>query len=47
MQCISREPTCQENLLDDYFKALGVNERSFVYPVFRYFELLEPAVLVE
>jgi hypothetical protein len=35
------------NLLDDYFKALGVNERSIVYPVFKYLELLEPAVLVE
>jgi hypothetical protein len=35
------------NLLDDYFRGLGVHERSIVYPVFKVFELLEPTTPVE
>ena len=27
------------NLLDDYLKASGVNERSIVYPIYKYFEI--------
>jgi hypothetical protein len=29
------------NLLDNYFTSLGVNEKNVVYPVFKYFKLLE------
>jgi len=29
------------NLLDSYFESLGVNEKNIVYPVFKYFKLLE------
>lgn len=29
------------NLLDEYFEEMGVNERKIVYPVFKYFKLLE------
>lgn len=29
------------NLLDNYFESLGVNEQSIVYPVFKYFEIIE------
>jgi hypothetical protein len=28
-------------LLDDYFKAAGADKRSFVYPVYKYFKILE------
>ncbi len=35
------------NMLDDYFRELGVNVHSIVYPVFKYFELLEQPVLIE
>lgn len=30
------------NLLDDYFRELGVHDHSVVYPVFKYYELHEP-----
>ena len=29
------------NLLDAYFEEMGVNERKVIYPVFKYFKLLE------
>lgn len=29
------------NVLDDYFISLGVNERSIVYPVYKYFKILD------
>ncbi len=29
------------NLLDDYFESLNVEEKSIVYPVFKYFEIIE------
>ena len=29
------------NLLDDYLESLGVNQRSIVYPVFKYFEIID------
>ena len=29
------------NLLDDYYRKLGVNDRSIVYPVFKYFEVTD------
>lgn len=32
------------NLLDEYFEELGVNEHSIVYPVFKYYELLDQPI---
>ena len=29
------------NLMDEYLKSIGVEERSIVYPVYKYFKIIE------